>query len=89
MNNRNGELLRLTLKELDAGAAVLGRAFAEYEFLQYYFPDETQRHIMANTFVLIALSVCLKYGEVYAASERWRASQPSCRLGRRLSGSGR
>ena len=70
MDNQNGELLRLTLKERDAGAAVLGRAFAEYEFLQYYFPDETQRHIIADTFVLIALSVCLKYGEVYATSEK-------------------
>jgi hypothetical protein len=26
MDNQNGELLRLTLKERDAGAAVLGRA---------------------------------------------------------------
>ena len=70
MNNQNGELLRLTLKERDAGAAVLGRAFTEYELLRYYFPDKTQRHVVANTFVFIGLSVCLKYGEVYASSEK-------------------
>lgn len=70
MDNQTDELLRLTLKECDAGAAVLGRAFAEYELLRYYFHDETQRHAIADTFVLIALSVCLKYGEVYATSEK-------------------
>ena len=52
MDNQNGALLRLTLKERAAGAAVLGRAFAEYEVLRHYFPDETQRHTIANTFVL-------------------------------------
>jgi ribosomal protein S18 acetylase RimI-like enzyme len=70
MDNQNGELLRLTLKERNAGAAVLGRAFAEYELLRYYFHDETQRRAVADTFVFIALSVCLKYGEVYATSEK-------------------
>jgi ribosomal protein S18 acetylase RimI-like enzyme len=70
MDNQTGELLRLTLKERDAGAAVLGRAFAEYEMLRYYFPDETQRHVVADTFVFIGLSICLKYGEAYATSEK-------------------
>ena len=70
MDNQNGGLLRLTVKERDAGAAVLGRAFAEYELLRYYFSDETQRGAIANTFVSIALSVCLKYGEAYASSEK-------------------
>jgi ribosomal protein S18 acetylase RimI-like enzyme len=69
-DNQSGRLLRLTPKERDAGAAVLGRAFAEYELLRYYFPDQTQRHAVANTFCLIPLSVCLKYGEVYATSEK-------------------
>ena len=69
MDNQYGELLRLTTKERDIGAAVLGRAFAEYEVLRHYFPDETQRHTVANTFVFIGLAVCLKYGEVYATSE--------------------
>jgi len=70
MDNQNGELLRLTLKERDAGAAVLGRAFTEYELLRYYFHDETQRRAVADTFGFIALSLCLKYGEVYASSEK-------------------
>jgi hypothetical protein len=35
MDNQNGQLLRLTLKERDAGAAALGRAFAEYELFRY------------------------------------------------------
>jgi ribosomal protein S18 acetylase RimI-like enzyme len=70
MDNQNGDLLRLTLKERDAGAAVLGRAFAQYELLRYYFPDETQRCAAADTFVFIGLSVCLKYGEVYVSSEK-------------------
>lgn len=70
MDNRNGELLRLTLKERAAGAAVLGRAFAEYDLLRYYFPDETQRRAVAGTFCFIGLSVCLKYGEAYATSEK-------------------
>jgi ribosomal protein S18 acetylase RimI-like enzyme len=63
-------LLRLTKKDRDAGAAVLGRAFAEYELLQYYFQDETRWRAVAQTFGFIALSVCLKYGEVYASSEK-------------------
>lgn len=70
MENPNGELLRLTLKERDAGAAVLGRAFAEYELLRYYFHDETERHAVANTVAFISLSLCLKYGEVYMSSEK-------------------
>ena len=70
MDNQNGELLRLTLKERGVGTAVLGRAFAEYELLRYYFPDETERRAAADTFVFIGLSVCLKYGEVYASSEK-------------------
>jgi len=70
MDNQNGELLRLTLKERDAGAAVLGRAFAEYEILRQYFHDKTQRYAIADTFVFVAISVCLKYGEVYATSEK-------------------
>jgi ribosomal protein S18 acetylase RimI-like enzyme len=69
-NNQSGGLLWLTPKERHAGAAVLGRAFAEYEVLRHYYPDETQRHTIANTFVLIGLAVCLKYGEVYATSQQ-------------------
>jgi ribosomal protein S18 acetylase RimI-like enzyme len=70
MDNQNGELLRLTPKERDAGTAVLGRAFTEYELLRYYFHDKTERRAVADTFGFIALSVCLKYGEVYASSEK-------------------
>jgi len=70
MDNQNGELLRLTLKEREAGAAVLGRAFAEYELFHYYFPDETQRRGAADTFAFISLSLCLRYGEVYMSSEK-------------------
>jgi ribosomal protein S18 acetylase RimI-like enzyme len=70
MNNQNCELLRLTLKERNAGAAVLGRAFTEYELFRYYFPDETERRAVAETFGFIVLSVCLKYGEVYASSQK-------------------
>jgi hypothetical protein len=43
MDNQDGEPLRLTLKERDAGAAVLGRAFTEYEMFPYYFHDVTER----------------------------------------------
>src|SRR4030043_480956 len=70
MDNQNSELLRLTLKERDAGVAVLGRAFAEYELLLYYFPDEKKRRAVADSFGFIAVSICLKYGEVYATSEK-------------------
>ena len=70
MDDQNSELLRLTLKERDAGTAVLGRAFTEYELLRYYFHDKTERRAVADTFGFIALSVCLKYGEVYASSEK-------------------
>lgn len=70
MDNQNGELLRLTPKERDAGAAVLGRAFAEYELFRYYFPDERERSAAAGTYALVSLAVCLKYGEVYASSEK-------------------
>lgn len=70
MNDGAGELTRLTPKERDAGAAVLGRAFAEYELFRYYFHDEKERNTAATTFSLISISVCLKYGEVYATSEK-------------------
>jgi ribosomal protein S18 acetylase RimI-like enzyme len=70
MDDQTGELLRLTLKERDAGAAVLGRAFTEYELLQYYFPNATERHAVAVSLAFIELSICLKYGEVYASSEK-------------------
>jgi len=70
MNDRTNKLLRLARKDRDAGAEVLGRAFTEYELLQYYFQDETKRHAVTVTFGLVALSVCLKYGEVYASSAK-------------------
>jgi len=70
IDNQNGGLLRLTLRERDAATAVLGRAFAEYELLRYYFQDKTQRRAVADTFGFIALSIGLKYGEVYASSEK-------------------
>jgi len=67
---QTSKLVRLTWKDRDAAAAVLGRAFTEYELLRYYFPDEKQRPAAARTFCFIALSVCLKYGEAYASSEK-------------------
>ena len=36
--------------------------------LRYYFPGELERRAIAVTFGFIALSVCLKYGEIYASS---------------------
>ena len=70
MDDQSNKLLRLTGKDRDAGAAVLGRAFTEYELLRYYFPNEKKRPAAAQTFGFIALSICLKYGEVYASSEK-------------------
>jgi len=70
MHDKTNKPLRFTRKDLDGGVVVLGRAFAEYEMLQYYFKDESERHAIAVTFVFIALSVCLRYGEVYASSTR-------------------
>lgn len=70
MNDQTNKLLRLTRKDRDAGAAVLGRAFTEYEMLRYYFQDEAERHAVAVTFGFVALSVCFKYGEAYASSAK-------------------
>jgi ribosomal protein S18 acetylase RimI-like enzyme len=70
MNDQTNKLLRLTRKDRDAGVAVLGRAFTEYEMLRYYFQDEAERHAVAVTFGFVALSVCLKYGEAYASSAK-------------------
>jgi len=70
MNDQNNKLLRLTRKDRDAGAAVLGRAFTEYDLFRYYFHDKTERRAIADTFASILLSVSLKYGEVYAYSEK-------------------
>ena len=70
MNDQTNKLLRLTRKDRDAGAAVLGRAFTEYELLRYYFQDEAERRAVAVTFGFVALSVCLKYGEAYASSAK-------------------
>ena len=70
MAEQTGKLVRLTWKDRDAAAEVLGRAFTEYELLRYYFPDEKKRPAAAWTFCFVQLSVCLKYGEVYASSEK-------------------
>jgi len=70
MANPTGDLLRLTTRDRDAAVAVLGMAFSENETLRYYFEDETERRAIANTLCFIAVSVCLKYGEVYASSEK-------------------
>ena len=70
MVDQSNKLLRLTRKDRDAGAAVLGRAFTEYELFRHYFPDKTERRAVADTFSFILLSVSLKYGEVYASSEK-------------------
>ena len=70
MNDQSNKLLRLTRKDRDAGAAVLGRAFTEYELLRHYFHDKKERRAVADTFSFILLSVSLKYGEVYASSEK-------------------
>jgi len=71
MNERPGKLIRLTAKERDAGAAVLGRAFTEYELFRYYFPDEKQRRAGADMFSSISMSVSLRYGEAYATSKKF------------------
>jgi len=71
MNNETIGLSRLTVKERDAGSAVLGRAFAGYDVFRYYFPDEKERLAAATTISFISVSVCLKYGEVYATSEKF------------------
>jgi len=70
MDDQTSELLRLTPKERNAGTAVLGRAFAEYELFRHYFHDERERRAAADTFAFISLSLCLKYGEVYTSSEK-------------------
>jgi ribosomal protein S18 acetylase RimI-like enzyme len=70
MDDQNNKLLRLTRKDRDAAAAVLGRAFTEYELFRHYFHDKTERRAVADTFSFILLSVSLKYGEVYASSEK-------------------
>lgn len=70
MDDQPNKLPRLTRKDRDAGAVVLGRAFKEYELLKYYFQDEKKRRAVAETFGFVVLSVCLKYGEVYASSEK-------------------
>ncbi|MGI2335992.1 MAG: GNAT family N-acetyltransferase [Dehalogenimonas sp.] len=64
-------LARLNKKDLDQAADVLARAFTDYELLKYYYPDEAQRWKFARTFGLIAISVCLKYGEVYTVSKEF------------------
>jgi len=70
MDDQVSGLLRLTPNDRDAGVVVLGRAFTEYELYRYYFRDKTERHVVADTFCFIVLSICLKYGEAYATSEK-------------------
>ncbi len=64
------DLLLLNWRDRQAASSVAGRAFAEYELLQHFFPNETEGQAIAETFSLIAISVCLKYGVVYASSEK-------------------
>ncbi len=68
MRNGSDSLVLLKKEDRDAAASVLEEAFKEYELLRYYFPEKKQRYRIARTFCCTALSVCLKYGEVYATS---------------------
>lgn len=70
MNQLEG-LIRLSSEDKKRAAEVLARAFADYELLTYFYPDEEQRQKLAQTFGMIAVSVCLKYGEVYTVSREF------------------
>ncbi|MBN1369703.1 MAG: GNAT family N-acetyltransferase [Dehalococcoidaceae bacterium] len=65
MNTPLDGLRRLGIKDRDTATAVAAKAFKDYTMLEYFYPDETRRHAVAETFILITMAVCLKYGEVY------------------------
>jgi len=68
MNTPLDGLRRLSVKDRDAATAVAAKAFKDYAMLEYFYPDEAKRHAVAETFILITMAVCLKYGEVYTTT---------------------
>ncbi|MDD5486151.1 MAG: GNAT family N-acetyltransferase [Dehalococcoidales bacterium] len=69
MNTPPDGLRRLALKDRNAAVALAAKAFRDYRMLEYFYPDAPRRHAIAETFIFITLSVCLKYGEVYTTPE--------------------
>jgi len=68
MNTQPGSLRRLGAKDRSAAVAVAAKAFKDYHMLEYFYPDAPRRHAIAETFIFITISVCLKYGEVHTTS---------------------
>ncbi len=64
------DLVRLKKADVPRAAAVLGRAFADEILAAYFFPEE-KRLAVAETFSSLSLYLCVKYGEVYATSDRF------------------
>jgi len=61
-------LFRLTEKQVKPAVEMLARAFHDYPFLTYHFPDETERMKILPYFFSFPIHLGLRLGEVYAPS---------------------
>jgi len=62
------DLVRLNKSHSKPATEVLSRAFQNYPFLQYYFPDELERKKIAHYFLSFVVFSGIRYGETYATS---------------------
>lgn len=63
-------LVRLEKKDLGRAATMLARAFRTYPMVTDLFDDTPRTQRMLKAFMGMGVAVCLRYGEVYATSER-------------------
>ena len=63
-------LLRLTGNQIKPAAEVLERAFRDYPMSAYFMPDEVKRRKKQPAIYRMLVRSGIKYGEVYATSEK-------------------
>ncbi|MDD4876889.1 MAG: GNAT family N-acetyltransferase [Dehalococcoidales bacterium] len=61
-------ILRLDKSHINSAVNVLTAAFQNYSLLNYYYPDEKTKKIIAHYFVSLTVFSGFRYGEVYATS---------------------
>jgi GNAT superfamily N-acetyltransferase len=64
------ELLRVDNRLASPAIKMLTRAFSNYPLLTHYFPEESERQAVSENIMALSIYTCLRYGQVYATSDR-------------------
>ena len=70
MENKLEDLYVLKSTDVSATAAMCNRAYANYPFNVYFFPDSQKRDVVGRQFFDLTVRMGLKYSEMYATSEK-------------------